>query len=330
MITKIKARGFKGLNFEQSLGQKNIIIGPNGSGKSARTQALILAINGYIPEVGKRNQDTFDALASDTELIVEVTIEGIKFERMFYRTKKSASQSYRVNGSKVAKDEFVSALAKVGAPKVLDLDAFLELSDSKKIDWLFRLFPPEGDVGKLEGEIERVTNKLNKTNEDQGSLKKSAQNLRKSRSELDLPNVTLAEVRQRISDTEKALKEARADLEQARIEDARAQEREAAAKQQPKQQITHGQWEQQYPGEGERGFLGPNPLLEDENRKPPFPDVPDPFPSAPLPGEDNGGPDPTESIRAIMAAMDRAGCSACAAKLVCKRELKKFKEVVPA
>lgn len=31
-----------------------------------------------------------------------------------------------------------------------------------------------------------------------------------------------------------------------------------------------------------------------------------------------------------MAAMDRAGCSACAAKLVCKRELKKFKEVVPA
>ncbi len=327
MITKIKAKGFKGLNFEQSLAQYNLIVGPNGSGKSARSQALTLAINGYIPEIGKRNQDTYDALASDTELIVEATIGEKRFERMFYRTKKSASQSYRVNGSKVGKDEFIQAMAKAGAPKVLDLDAFLALSDTKKIDWLFKLFPPQEDVGKLENEIERVTNKLNKANEDQRSLEKSAQNLRKSRSEMQLPNMTLAEVRQRIQDTEEALKQARADLESAKIEDARAQEREAAAKQQPK----------------------PEPTKQQDERKPPFPDTVDPFAGfeeaqakkrvqntpervqyTPTSDEHHEGPDPAESIRAIMQAMDRAGCSACAAKLVCKRELKKFREVVPA
>ena len=149
MITKVTAKGFKGCDFAQELSGRTIFFGPNGAGKSARSQALQLAVNGGIIGVGKTNDDILSAFGEGDKLVVGVEIDGkYLFERGFVRgASGSVSQGYKAGGVKVSKDYFMKALGESGAPVVLNVADFMGLSDQKKIEALFQLYPPAGDVG---------------------------------------------------------------------------------------------------------------------------------------------------------------------------------------
>ena len=324
MITHVKARNFKGMKIDQPLEKQNIIIGPNGSGKSSRTKALELALLGYVPEAGKRNQDTWEAFGSGDHLTVAVTAGGYEFERTFWPGKNgSVSQNLRVNQRKVSKDDFVKKLANQGDPRVLDLHAFLALSDKKKIEWIFAVFPPQGNLSKLDNDLEKAKAQLNNTKADLKSTQDSINSLQRQRNELELPAGTLSDIKAKIQEKERELEQAIKDAQQAKADE----EAEAKKKNAEKTQASNNQ------PPPEEDFWTPDP--EDFQR-------PTDWGRQPLTGKGLGDfphqeqreqasseavakEDAHASIQAIISALDRAGCSACAAKLVAKRELRKYR-----
>lgn len=65
-ITRIYARGFKGMDFDQSLALRTVITGRIGSGKSSRALALALLVTGSLPGTGiaKSNSDILNAVGN--------------------------------------------------------------------------------------------------------------------------------------------------------------------------------------------------------------------------------------------------------------------------
>ena len=322
MITHIKARNFKGLKIDQPLEGQNIVIGPNGSGKSSRTKALELALLGYVPEAGKRNQDTWEAFGSGDHLSVSVTVCGYEFERTFWPGRNgSVSQNLRVNQRKVSKDDFHKRMAKAGEPRVLDLQAFLALSDKKKIEWIFSVFPPDKELSNLEGGIEKARKQLNDQRQDLQSTQNTINSLQRQRNDLEQPAGTLSDIRSRIQEKERELEQAIKDAQSAKEAESletekRSMKEPSSARQEPPP---------------EEAFWSPDP--EDFKR----PSKRQPLTGMGLDGdlhheaegacrETVSKADAHASIQAIITALERAGCSACAARLVAKRELKKYRQ----
>lgn len=317
MLTRILATGFKGLDFDQPLGERNLIVGPNGSGKSARSQCALLALLGHVPGVGRRNQDILEAFGTDGKLCAGVEVGGKTLERRFSSNATGAvKQEYRINGRKADKDSFARALMETD-PRILDLPVFLALSDQKKIDEIFKLFPPSGDVEKLETDIEDLADDINAKNRKVTEAEASISRLRRERSGLELPAGTQADIQGEIAKTEEQLSEARAGLESTKIEAAKEA---AAAEATEKERVR---------AEAEAKTMPPPPPAAPEQH-----DTRGVPPSIPPYGVQNIIPDEPlaplhdaeDSIRAIMAAMENAGCGACAAMLVAKREIKKFQQ----
>ena len=74
ILTKISAVNVKGWTGSMDLKQITAIIGSNFRGKTSRTDAIRLALLGYLPELGKTNQATFQ-LSSGREMTVEAVFE---------------------------------------------------------------------------------------------------------------------------------------------------------------------------------------------------------------------------------------------------------------
>ncbi len=92
MIKRIFASGFKGMDFDQPLGQRSILVGKVGSGKSSRPLALALLVSGAMPNtgIGRTNADIFDAVASGDAFTVGLeTDDGKTLERIYKRSKKA-------------------------------------------------------------------------------------------------------------------------------------------------------------------------------------------------------------------------------------------------
>jgi len=217
MITKIIGKDFKGLSFEQPLGRLNLFIGPNGSGKSARTQALILAVMGYIPGGAKKNAEILDSYGTEDTMVVGFEASEIKgghipilLERGFVRSGSSVSQGYKVASAKVKEGDFMKALALHGDPKIVDISAFMDLSDQKKIDAVFSLYPPAGDVNKIQGEIDSLKEKINTLVQKAKTSEAAAARLVAAKP--PLPAGTLADVAGKIAETAESLRVARKEL----------------------------------------------------------------------------------------------------------------------
>lgn len=365
MITQVSSRGFKGLEFDQDLDRLNMLCGPNGSGKTARSMALILAVMGTVPGIAKTNPEIFSTFApfDADKFNVSVKIGKRPFLRRFVKTKSgSITQDYMVDRKKAKKDDFLSGMAEAGKPSIIDLGAFLGLSNAKKIEWLFSLYPPGEGLEDLEEKTQEAREKVNAARKTLSEKEALIRSLTESRSEIELPAGTLAEV-----DAE--LKQTRADYEkvQGEIREIENQERErAAAEKAKKEAVAEAEaeankkakmiqmaaearaWELKnlgytYPN-GDLGLLSDERYLEiykkaqaeqkEPARKPdPAPDVP---PEVVNRGQAQtavnrmksrgatGHPDPYQSITAIISAMDRVGCSACAARLVALRERNKY------
>ncbi len=360
MLSKVIARDFKGLSFEQPLGRLNLLVGPNGSGKSARTQALILAVMGYIPGGAKKNAEILDSYGTEDTMIVGFETSVILndpipllLERGFVRSGAgTVSQGYKIAGGRVKEGEFLKSLALHGNPKIVDISAFMELSDQKKIDAVFSLYPPAGDVNKIQGEIDSLKEKINTLNAKAKTSEAAAARLVAAKP--PLPAGTLADVTGQIETTNHDLVIAREELsaakqaEAARVakEKAEKQAAEAAAQlkaRQEKDRLAKEAKDEADRKERERIEAGKKdvPLVTDEQVLASLADRPGEmtkecdrlfgkYPTSEEKIPPAGWVYPgnvVQSIQAILDALNAAGCQSCAARLVAIREMRKYKEV---
>lgn len=151
MLKEIVMKNIKGQNTSQELTGKDIIIGPNGSGKTTRIQALEIALQGYVSGQNKKSDETFKH-SSGNEMEVGLKTDGFSFTRGFKRslsktksgeTKINIKQSLNISPSKgeskIAEKE-ARIVSELGSfPVMLDFDEFLNLSDSKRREFIYSL-----------------------------------------------------------------------------------------------------------------------------------------------------------------------------------------------
>ena len=355
MISKVTATGFKGCDFEQALSERTLFVGQNGAGKSARSQALQLAVNGGVIGAGKTNDDILSTFGEGDKLVVGVEIDGkYLFQRGFVRGPSgSVSQGYKAGGVKVSKDYFMKALGESGAPVVLNVADFMGLSDQKKIEALFQLYPPAGDVGAVQGKIDAAKEKITTLTSKVKTSEQAAARIASSKSQIQVPAGTLAEIDAQITSLNAELKEAQENLTTIRLEEQKAADAHKAKEDADRKEKERIEAEEkakmsavsceavqvsmaERPGEmGKKA----DALFGSEK-------VGGTSTGTLLPGTISFSPkdlNPTpisvisvdrpplavarESIQTIIDAMDAAGCATCAAKMIARRELRKYKEV---
>ncbi len=364
MITKIMAVGLKGLDFAYDLSKHNLITGPNGVGKSAITDALVLTVEGKAPGAGKTNQAIMDAFATGNKMHVGVVSNDIPFERRFVRNNAGkVTQKFIVSNHPVSKEQFITKFAEAGKPTIVNLSEFLALSDEKKIDAIFALYPPQGDLVGLQDEIEKAQGKLNERVSSIKNTENIIEKLSADKAEIELPAGTLAEVQEEIESTLAEVNLARGNLKRQIKRDAEKEATENAERRAKAEREKEAEQEREankeISGEEKRPSLIGQPdhtARNSEDYGEPFvyPDDPGTVPPSPETGEiissepygtkeyakqmvegsegeattithgAPGHPNPKESINAIMDIMKLAGCTSCAAMLKCKKELLKY------
>lgn len=294
MIHRIFAHGFKGLDFDQPLERRSIFTGKVGSGKSSRSLAVALLVTGALPNTGiaRTNAEMFNAVASGDTLSVGIeTDEGKTLERIYKRGKKgSVSCSFRIDSEPVPKNLFELELDHEGIC-IADVTSFHALSDAKKIDELFRLFPPKGDVRGINADMAKTRERISRIDADIKAREQSSRNLARAIADMDLPAGTLPEIQAEIARLEREYQEARDEIvrEKTRIE----QKKNCAPIQQPATEKS---------------------LFEDAP-------VRDNRPDGAYPRR-NADTRATASLEKVLSALERAGCDGCAARMVLRRELK--------
>lgn len=298
MIKRVFAKGFKGLDFDQALEPYTVITGRVGSGKSARALALILLVTGGLPGIARTNGDVFRAVCGGDELTVGIeTSSGKVLERSFRRGKKgSIGGSFRVDGEGTPKHLFEVALEKEGIA-VADVASFLALSDAKKIDELFRLFPPAGNVLGLKAAISKSKERIAQLEADIRAKEESCKSLAVGIADLKLPAGNLPEVQTEIVRLEREYQEARDELVRERM-------RQAQRAKAPAQETLLEAPKEAAPARG--------PLNTEQPRQAPAHATP---PAA----SNQAG---ISALQRVMAALEGAGCGACAARLILRRELR--------
>ena len=365
MITKITGRDFKGLTFSQPLGRLNLFIGPNGSGKSARTQSLILAVTGYIPGGAKKNAEILGTYGTEDTMVIGFETEGVLLSRGFVRSSSgTVSQWYKMAVVPAKEGEFLKAMAKYGDPKIVDISAFMDLSDQKKIDAVFSLYPPAGDITKIQAEIDSAREKTNTLMARSRTSEAAAARLVAAKP--PLPAGTLADVTGKIVETAESLRLARQALVDAQVAEGARLAKEKAEKKaaEEAEKLAKKQKEDADRKAAADLFDAEQKRLKDEaarkereriaeekkNAETIFDSlVEKPGPMEAMVDKKFGKYDmPVEnllsvppvpqdllvaktacgaSIELILLALKAAGCEACAAKLVATRELRKYQEV---
>lgn len=345
MITKVFATDFKGRSFEQGLGRLTLILGPNGSGKSARSQALQLGVLGFIPGGAKTNPEILDAFGSSDRLIVGFATEnGYSFERGYGRgASGTVSQAYRVSGSRASKEFFNQALGTAGKPRAIDISAFLALSDQKKLDAIFDLFPPAGDPLKIQIEIDKAREQVNqlagKVRETDGAIARLAA----ARAEIVLPAGSLAEIGATILDHKMAIQKAREQLSVIEAEEIRAKaeaetrakieaEQKAAAAADPQPALPLSPAAQELNAKianMEASLAAFNRTRVAEEFKAPAPPIVSPVVQEAGPGATctvtlAASAEVVADLQTVVGVMERSGCQACAARLVLKKLIRKY------
>lgn len=337
MITQILGTNIKGLSFAQDIGDLNLFLGKNGSGKSARAQALILALLGYIPGTAKKtNADILDNYGTGDKLVVGIKINTTVLERGFVRKNGKVSQGFKVNGKPVKEAEFSKALGVAGAPLPIDISAFTDLSDAKKIDFIFDLYPPDTDISQITADIETTKSKINTLTANAEKKEGAAEQLTTARAAMQLPMGTLADIESQIKDTESQLAQARQELKDAQIETAKAQAaadekkriEEQAAEQKKKDEETkrRNELKEQAKQLNDADIQKAPKTQATEMNQPTCETRADSKVSGPA-TSNSAVMDQTEySLTIVLKALEESGCKMCAARLVAIRELKKYQK----
>jgi hypothetical protein len=313
---------------------------------------------GYVPGTAKKtNQEIFASYSSSPEkLVVGFTMDdGYTFERGFIKKANSITQAYQVQGARASKEFFYETLGKSGGMKAVDVGAFMDLSDQKKIDMVLDLYPPaENLTGVLELAAKEKVKYLGF--EDTARAKEAAAaELIASKAALNLPPGTLAEIAGEIiradaqleiaqenltkataeasaaEAKEKAETKAKANAEKAKkaADEAAAKAAADAKKKQDELLKKHEEKAQELKKATDTHSqpapkVEPGPTSAAENQEKAFLTLAAEKLSeklAPL-------TDVQESFKSILEAFKAAGCTACAARLVVLREFKKYKREV--
>lgn len=333
MITHIKTKNFMGADLDEDIGPKMIYTGENTAGKTKRSKAIILTILGFVPSPGKTIKiasDILDTLGNGQEMMTVITCGGFNFERWFIRDKKgSVKQKFKRNGKTRSKSAFMTELVKAGDPRVVDLDKFLSCSENAKIDALFELYPPEGNISTLDSDIEAAEKEISHLMEEKSEADNVISALIKNKNEIELPAGSLAETIEAIKKLTDQILEARENLKQIEIEEAKikaveddkintkAERKKTQAALDKKMEINtvgfrpadHSMTEKEKSDKNIEGYVAKtygNQRVHD-------------FAS----GKEMN--DPAASIQNIIDMMESAGCSVCAAMIVAKMELRKYK-----
>jgi energy-coupling factor transporter ATP-binding protein EcfA2 len=219
MITNVMAINFKGRDLDVKIGPKTIIYGPNGTGKSAIVQALELAINGHVSGGTYRtNAAILEAFGGGgNKIYVEAAVNGGKgaqLARQFVRDDKgTVSQNYMVDRRRVDAKGFAQAVGSSGAPKLVALQDFLDMSPSKMIYFLAD-FAGGNEILELAADSEALQMTINKS---RGSLRENEGYVSRTMAgiaALGLPPGSISEVQDEIKQVETDLAKAKADLRQ--------------------------------------------------------------------------------------------------------------------
>ena len=367
MITKITTTNFMGKDICEDIGPKMIYTGENTAGKTKRSKAIILTILGFIPSPGKTikiSSDILDTLGNGQEMSTAITCGGDVFERSFKRGKKGdVKQKFKRNGKTRAKTAFMIELSKAGDPRVVDLDQFLSLSENGKIDALFELYPPDGDLSTINNDIERSKAEISRLTDEKDEANNTIKALVKSKNDTELPAGSLAETQEEIKTLLNQVEITRNLLKEHEIEDARANAKkeadekaerdrvvaEAKAKADQAEAVEKAKKDAETKVEREKTQAALNQKMED-NTVPwtPPKDVEKQANSTPTeadrsftnqktPERSDGTTFPPlrlsknetvlASIQRIIDTMNKSGCQACAAGIVAMMELKKYKVV---
>jgi energy-coupling factor transporter ATP-binding protein EcfA2 len=349
MITSVKGENIKGLTFEQPLGRLTLILGPNGAGKSVRKDALLLALMGYIPGSAKKtNPEIFAAYSSSPEkMIVGITLDnGFRLDRGFLKKGNSITQGYQVNGARSAKEFYYETIGKSGGVKAVDVGAFMDLSDQKKIDMLLELYPPKEDLKGIIDAADKGKVKILEFEQKARAKEDAAAELIASKAALNLPPGTLAEITGEIIRAEAQLEIAQENLTKAREAESGAkakEEAEAKAKTDAdavKKKIEDAAKKsaeeiRTKAGAGVKAVakaaelplqpaekVEPGPTSEGENRE----TSPIRAVAERLADKVALLTDVEASLKSILQAFKDADCGSCMARLVVLREMKKFKK----
>ena len=224
LVTRVTAKSFKGWTGEQELSQRTLFVGPNGAGKSCISQALQLIFNGSVIGAKKTNDAILSTFGEGDKLVVGGVIDGGSlFERGFTRKADgSVAQGYQIEGKRVSESFFLKALGESGSPVILNVADFMAKSDEKKLEELFYLYPPAGDVGAVQGKIDATKEKINALAGKVKTSEQAAARIASSKSQIEVPAGTLAEVDAQIAALETELKEAQENLTQIRMEEQKA------------------------------------------------------------------------------------------------------------
>jgi len=146
MIHRIALVNFKGTTAYIDLKQLNIFRGTSGSGKSTWLEAVRVAVLGHDPGYGKLLAETM-AFASDSVMSVSVFDSKVAVNRIFEDKDGKLSQTILINEIKMTKVLAEQEIAKSFGqfPMMLNPDEFFEMSDDKKITFLFGLSNTETD-----------------------------------------------------------------------------------------------------------------------------------------------------------------------------------------
>ncbi|AKN32416.1 hypothetical protein Ccar_16740 [Clostridium carboxidivorans P7] len=171
-ITGISMKNIKGQNVVQELTGKDIIIGPNGIGKTTRLQSLGISLLGYVPGKGKKADETFK-LSSSSSMEVGLKTNEFSFTREFKKKvsksrdgsiKESIQQNLNVSpsrGEKKINEKEARILAELGSfPIMMDFSEFLNLSDSKRREFIYNLAGFESEKWTKDKVKEYLENQL--------------------------------------------------------------------------------------------------------------------------------------------------------------------------
>ena len=326
MIQHIKTKGFKGFSIDEPVHEKTIYVGKNKSGKSSRSHAIALTLLGYIPFAAKTNKKVSDILndfgIGDT-MTTAIVCNDVEFERHYSRDKKgSVSQRLRVDKKKVSPTDYAVALSNAGAPRIVDVPDFMLMSDQKKIDTLFSLFPPGADLKNLDSKIDRAKTLVNDLQASERTMTGTIQRLTASKSEIEMPAGSLPEIRSEMDKLTKQILDARESLKLIEIDEAKetARAEQKTSSQAEFEKVMKMNTVVFVPGESKQDQEKPRHTREEVEAMVDFVRQ-DLTPTNYISRTEIVA----ASIQTIIDTMSDAGCEACAAMLVAKMELRKFK-----
>lgn len=348
MITHIRTVGFKGFDLDEDIPQKVIYTGKNKSGKSTRAGAIAIALYGYIPfsTAGKRPGDILDSFGDGKSLVSVVKIGGKEFGRKFSRNEKGVvSMVMQHEGKRTSKENFAVLLSKSGGPKIADVAAFMDQSETKKIDDLFDLFP-NPELATIDNEIENAKADVSHWKDKKAGAEATIQRLTKSKESYQLPAGNIAEIQSEINSTETKIVELEEQIKQAEIEEAEIKAEEEGkrkekerAKKEDEERLKQTEVEPlKSNADLEKDildFMPDSPQMQEidrtitgmENQLEEYKDSGFPSSQQYEPWTDRKNPplNPSESIQRIIDALTGAGCGTCAALIVAKQEIKKYR-----